>query len=525
MRDLPRSIHSTPGMIGIGNAGIVPASDEEFGGLMCVYAARTAAITKVRGPCFGHLTVRNKGGIPYRGAFFLIKLMHMPGKPDTVAIYGCWLLDKGDMESGKWYDLDGILRGDEASRKAWQQMDDDECILVVDYPEVAGFALFEPSIRVVRQGHDLPDDPDAIKVGTILRRHPWRTTGWLRIESIAKLTDSQGWVMAELIKLLPASLASRIVPINPMPPSGLEPLYEEIVEVPHDVAYINGMVMPIFARAGHLSHALEYMEEGELKLGLILERPTETEPVKCTEILTGAELAHMGVPVHAAWQLEEYELVLGAKDIEVPQAAVTRPIVIVPDQAIYVARLDFGDAARSMPLRLVRGSLVAFTEPATQATIREDLSRFALAMNSTARASMLTTLRNESRLQAVPELQKNFRNASVVLPAVQHSHFLLLPHAKQAEWLGDREQTFEYEFKDAAEVAELWPGHPNGWVIPEKPPSKSGRKREHSRNPNVPWTLSLDPHPHLHPSPSPSALTITLPAACTCTLPAHPTPH
>lgn len=262
MRDLPRSVHSTPGMIGIGNAGTVPTTDTEFGGLQCVYAARTAAITKVRGPCFGHLTVTNKGGVPYRGAFFLVKLMHVPEKPDRVAIYGCWLLDRGDMESSKWYDLKGILRGDIQRVEARVAGDGRRRVhpLAVDYTEVAGFALFEPSIRVVRQGSDLTDDRDAIKVGTILRRHPWRKTVWLRIESlrgsVAELTGSKAWTMAELIKLLPADLESRIVPIHPMPPTGLEPLLEEIDVVPRDVAYINGMVVPIFARAGHLSHAM-----------------------------------------------------------------------------------------------------------------------------------------------------------------------------------------------------------------------------------------------------------------------------
>jgi hypothetical protein len=119
MRDLPRSVYSTPGMIGMHDAGIVPETDAEFGGLQRVYAARTAAIAKARAPCFGHVTVKNRGDVPYRGAFLVVAMLHVPDKPDIIALHGCWVLDKEDLP--RYYNLKGIMRVDRASKEAWEE--------------------------------------------------------------------------------------------------------------------------------------------------------------------------------------------------------------------------------------------------------------------------------------------------------------------------------------------------------------------------------------------------------------------
>jgi hypothetical protein len=202
MRDLPRSVYSTPGMIGMHDAGIVPETDAEFGGLQRVYAARTAAIAKARAPCFGHVTVKNRGDVPYRGAFLVVAMLHVPDKPDIIALHGCWVLDKEDLP--RYYNLKGIMRVDRASKEAWEEMDDDACALVPIWAEVTGFAHFEPSIAVVRNGVILPADRDAIKLSAILRRHPWRTMGWLRLESLASLTGTASWTMRMMTPVSPA---------------------------------------------------------------------------------------------------------------------------------------------------------------------------------------------------------------------------------------------------------------------------------------------------------------------------------
>ena len=54
------SIYTTPGMGAFGCAGFVPDDDPKYAGLQIAYAARTAAIIKVRLPSFGYLTVLNR---------------------------------------------------------------------------------------------------------------------------------------------------------------------------------------------------------------------------------------------------------------------------------------------------------------------------------------------------------------------------------------------------------------------------------------------------------------------------------
>jgi hypothetical protein len=197
MKDLPRSIYSTPGMIGVGDAGLMPEDDNSFGGLQRVYAARTAAINKVRAPCFGMLNVTGRSDAQFRSAFLVVAMFHEPERPDVVALYGFWLLDKSDVE--EYYNIKGIMRVDPASRAAWKELDDDACVLDLNWDQVRGLANFEPSVRVVRNGVELPEDSDAIKLGAVLRRHEWKRHGWLRLESIAALTGRATWTAEDLI--------------------------------------------------------------------------------------------------------------------------------------------------------------------------------------------------------------------------------------------------------------------------------------------------------------------------------------
>ena len=77
----------------------------------------------------------------------------------------------------------------------------------------------------------------------------------------------------------------------------------------------------------------------------------------------------------------------------------------------------------------------------------------------------------------VLEQQENLANSCVTIRGVDHGRVLLLKAGRAAEWVGDRQSTYVHEFTDAEEVGELWPRLPNGWVVPEKPLDKAGRKR------------------------------------------------
>jgi hypothetical protein len=151
MRNLPRSVFATPGSRAHGFAFTVPQSNKDFGGLTVVFAARTAAISKVRGaavdcarefpplltravvvclcvcvrrptrdraqmraPCFAYLTITCKGKRPYRGAVFVYSLLTRMVAPDIVLIVCSWCLDKSDMEANKFVNLPAFFRSDPA---------------------------------------------------------------------------------------------------------------------------------------------------------------------------------------------------------------------------------------------------------------------------------------------------------------------------------------------------------------------------------------------------------------------------
>lgn len=252
MKELPRSVFATPGMKALGEAGIVDANDDNFGGLVKAYAARTAVITKVRPPCFGHMQIKLRGtGEAYRGGFLLLSLLHEPDKPDTVAVMGFWCYDKSDLLSNRFFNYQLLINkthGDPASKLVFDAMDDDACILALDWPEVAGFVTFEPSARVIRNGDILSDDKDEYKVAAIQRIHPWGKTGWRRLELLEDLLGPT-WTLDDIlrhIQTVPAHPGSEpsmnLLPcMSPRPASGLLPAAPSFEPIQTDVMLIDGI--------------------------------------------------------------------------------------------------------------------------------------------------------------------------------------------------------------------------------------------------------------------------------------------
>lgn len=123
---LPRSIYSTPGMRGMGDAGFVPADDPfDCGGLQIVFVARTQNVAKVRCPRFGFMTTLNRkgsGGKPIRNGFLALQQRHVQGRPDIVALVGIWLLGKDDLPL-YYTRLNDILNADPTvSKKVYKEL-------------------------------------------------------------------------------------------------------------------------------------------------------------------------------------------------------------------------------------------------------------------------------------------------------------------------------------------------------------------------------------------------------------------
>ena len=220
MRDLPRSVHSTPGMVAMCDAGVVPNDVPNFGGLQLSQSARTSSIAKMRVPRFGHLTIVGKNDTPYRGGILVESILSKVDVPDRVAVFGSWIYDKEDFESGKFVDLKALFRSDPQSKKNYMQLDADACVLDLDATQVGGFAQFEQSASVARNGETVnPLDGDAIKVGAIIRRHPWRKNGWRRLELLP-----EGWTAEDLMRLRDEVYYKQrpVAPaIEPLPPIGV----------------------------------------------------------------------------------------------------------------------------------------------------------------------------------------------------------------------------------------------------------------------------------------------------------------
>ena len=102
MRDLPKSVFSTPGMTALHPAGAVPEANKTYGLLQMAWVARTAAIALSRVPCFGHMTTKLKGtGEPYRGACLVVTFLFAEHKPDHVLAVFVWIIGKEDPGGGE----------------------------------------------------------------------------------------------------------------------------------------------------------------------------------------------------------------------------------------------------------------------------------------------------------------------------------------------------------------------------------------------------------------------------------------
>lgn len=213
-KQLPLSIFATPAVRGFGEAGFMDA-DDDLHGLQSVLVARTSSMAKVWAPCFGFLTTTNRkrgGGKAERGAFFCLQILCSADRPDAMIVRGMWIIDKPDL--AKFYDVNGILAGHDSSRKVFERMRDDECLLDTNWRDTGGFAEFEPGMAVKRSGGkprlalslhnpiaaqslcermrtDRGDDLDTIILTAIMRRHKYGKAlkkEYLKLESIRYVT-------------------------------------------------------------------------------------------------------------------------------------------------------------------------------------------------------------------------------------------------------------------------------------------------------------------------------------------------
>ena len=68
------------------------------------------------------------------------------------------------------------------SRKVFKSLKAHELVADANWRQLVGFSHFEPSIRVQRGGAPIDSNLDTVVLSAILRKHAWKSTGWLRLE-------------------------------------------------------------------------------------------------------------------------------------------------------------------------------------------------------------------------------------------------------------------------------------------------------------------------------------------------------
>jgi hypothetical protein len=111
--------------------------------------------------------------------------------------------------------------------------------------------------------------------------------------------------MSDLLSLLPAKLRSLPPPIEPAPPSGLEPLVPSFESVPRNVSYFGDAIYRFGAAPGRPVHASEFTIDGAAGFfGMLI--TTGGTGCRVRELLT-REQAYSRIeeagkpPPHAAW--------------------------------------------------------------------------------------------------------------------------------------------------------------------------------------------------------------------------------
>ncbi|KAL1515181.1 hypothetical protein AB1Y20_004242 [Prymnesium parvum] len=478
-KQMPLSIFATPAVRGFGEAGFMDA-DDDLHGLQSVLVARTSSMAKVWAPCFGFLTTTNRkrgGGKAERGAFFCLQILCSADRPDAMIVRGMWIIDKPDL--AKFYDVNGILAGHDSSRKVFERMRDDECLLDTNWRDTGGFAEFEPGMAVKRSG-DRGDDLDTIILTAIMRRHKYGKAlkkEYLKLESIRDVTGVEDWSMQDLLDLLPDKQRSWAPAIEPAPPSGLR-MQPSFGTVAQDACMVGDQVIRIGGAPGRPLHCVRFRADGHDKFGWPQGQSGPGAPFVVRQLLTPAQVQSEGYTLPEAWQLDKHELFLTHREVQVPLVDILGGVVVLPHFAFHKGAIDgYWPVFALAQVQLVAdGSLAVIHEPVTMKSVNDELRKLICAVMPNLGESTRRLLRNECRLQMTNEKQDNLRCARATLHGLDYGRWLSL--GLDAEPTGNRALTEEYYFKDADDIAKLWPaGCRNGWLVPEAPPDARGRKR------------------------------------------------
>ena len=244
----------------VGHASTIAEDDDALPGFSVAYLAIGNHGRPLRFPTMGMATTKLRakgGGGGYRGAFLAVRAAYLQDASAPL-IQGFWLNSKEDapLYYKKW---SHILESDKTKSKInYADMDELATFVNLAWVDTIDAAEFEPSTRVVRAdaaadeaATQLKLDGDAIWVTHVLRKHPWRKTGWLRFERLEDLLPPD----YTLLDILNLQLLDPITPPNAgstalLPASGLVAATCGFPAVDEEAFMLGGKVYRIGAEAG-----------------------------------------------------------------------------------------------------------------------------------------------------------------------------------------------------------------------------------------------------------------------------------
>ena len=134
-----------------------------------------------------------------------------------------------------------------------------------------------------------------------------------------------------------------------------------------------------------------------------------------------------------------------------------------PSKCIFAASIG-ESSIFTVELVFANGTLAAQLEAVTSASAVSSVIEY-MRYDCTASSSEIQKrLRNEVITQTTPEKQMHYSNSKVVCAGYAFTDFLSLC-GNEAEWEGDRQLTFKYEFLDLDDFLRVVGNSMRGWII------------------------------------------------------------
>ena len=514
MRISPISLHSYGGKHACGNVGVTGEHDK-WGAGLTIAGRVIQKNVDTTAPFFCFTTVKGHkkdGGETTRAPFLVLRIEHVPNRPDLIQYRGLWLMTTTAFKNA--YKTDSMRQTDELSGQSIDELQHDAYIIDLGWKDTIGALKGETSIVVTRELGPT-DDPDAIALTHMVRRHYYgKRSSYPRLESITRVLGPN-WALSDLLDCRfdadPTFCPPSPPPLIGATASGLVPLGASFPTVPADICYVRNHTVRVGGGPGRILHCVEFEIEDDPEglTGLLHPhaRPATsaallrgTAILELREVVTPTQLAQLKArpspppppppsppspsppPLPRAPQSFGYQpslLVYSDREVEVQQAHVVRPVDLFPQQMAYSGRLDRSHNVRTIPLCQRDGKIFEVAEPVTDRGAITALQAYYNNLVPGAREDLEKDLRSEARVQIVPTYGVNLHQARFSIPAMSLGRCMAMSGSHLMQWIGDSSLTLERGLYTREDLGCLWgAGFEPGWRIPDTFIDEQGKSRK-----------------------------------------------